>query len=111
MASYDLVKIDSLDVNSELNSSERSDMCGSMDIIETYEGYTCYNSGIVLEVQKLEYNRPYDKDILQHAVISKTQIGNLYSNPTNFNLSKRKDSPCHQDLMRRSKNYRGSWAK
>ena len=75
MASYDLVKNDSLGANSELNSSEGCDVCGSMDIIETYEGYSCRDCGIVLEVQKLEYHRPYDKDILQYAVINRTQIG------------------------------------
>ncbi len=75
MASYNLVKIGSLDASSTLDSSERCDMCGSMDIIETYEGFSCQNCGIVLELQKLEYHRPYDKDILQYAVMNKTQIG------------------------------------
>ena len=75
MVSYDLVKIGSLEINPEFNSLEQCDICGSMDIVETYEGYTCQNCGIVLEVQKLEYHRPYDKDILQYAVINRTQIG------------------------------------
>ena len=75
MASYDLVKNDSLEVSSKLSSSEGCDVCGSMDIVETYEGYSCRDCGIVLEVQKLEYHRPYDKDILQYAVINRTQIG------------------------------------
>jgi len=43
--------------------------------VETREGFTCRACGIVLEVQKLEYHRPYDADVVQHAVISKTQIG------------------------------------
>lgn len=51
------------------------DMCGSNDIVETQEGFTCRECGIVLEVQKLEYHRPYDADIVQHAVLGKTQIG------------------------------------
>jgi len=51
------------------------DICGSNDIVETLEGFTCRACGIVLEVQKLEYHRPYDADIVQHAVLSKTQIG------------------------------------
>ena len=75
MESYNLAKIGSLEANSTFDSSERCDVCGSMDIVETYEGYTCQECGIVLEVQKLEYHRPYDKDILQHAVIGKTLIG------------------------------------
>jgi hypothetical protein len=73
---YDLVNFDSLEINSEENSSEQCDVCGSKEIIETFEGYSCQECGIVLEVQKLEYNRPYDEDILQHSVINKTQIGN-----------------------------------
>ncbi len=75
METYDLVKLDSLEVNSGLNSSDRCDICGSIDIIETYEGYSCQNCGIVLEVQKLEYHRPYDKDILQYAVMNRTRLG------------------------------------
>ncbi|MHA1242179.1 MAG: TFIIB-type zinc ribbon-containing protein, partial [Promethearchaeota archaeon] len=51
------------------------DICGSHDIVETHEGFTCRECGIVLEAQKLEYHRPYDADVVQHAVLSKTQIG------------------------------------
>ena len=51
------------------------DICGSNDIVETLEGFTCRACGIVLEFQRLEYHRPYDADIVQHAVLSKTQIG------------------------------------
>ncbi len=51
------------------------DICSSTDIVETREGYTCRSCGIVLEVQKLEYHRPYDVDIVQYAVMGKTQIG------------------------------------
>jgi len=75
MESYDLTKIGSLEVSSVFDSSNSCDICGSMDIIETREGYSCQKCGIVLEVRKLEYHRPYDKDILQYAVMNKTQIG------------------------------------
>ena len=51
------------------------DICKSNDLVETREGFTCRACGIVLEVQKLEYHRPYDADVVQHAVLSKTQIG------------------------------------
>jgi len=51
------------------------DICGSQDIVETQEGFTCRECGIVLEAQKLEYYRPYDADVVQHAVLNKTQIG------------------------------------
>jgi len=75
MATHELVKIDSLKVESGQNPLERCDVCGSCDIVETREGYTCKDCGIVLEVQKLEYHRPYDADIVQYAVLGKTQIG------------------------------------
>jgi hypothetical protein len=51
------------------------DICKSNDLVETQEGYTCRACGIVLEVQKLEYHRPYDTNIVQHEILSKTQIG------------------------------------
>ena len=52
------------------------DICGSSDIIENHEGYVCRDCGIVLEIQKLQYDRPYNKDIIQYAQgIGKTQIG------------------------------------
>ncbi len=75
MATHELVKIDSLEVDSVNNPLERCDICGSCDIVETREGFTCRDCGIVLEVQKLEYHRPYDADIVQYAVLGKTQMG------------------------------------
>ena len=75
MATHELVKIDSLEVDSAQNPLEHCDVCGSCDIVETREGYTCRDCGIVLEVQKLEYHRPYDAEIVQYAVLGKTQMG------------------------------------
>jgi len=75
MATHQLVKFDSLKVDSNQNPLERCDVCGSCDIVETREGYTCRDCGIVLEVQKLEYHRPYDAEIVQYAVLGKTQMG------------------------------------
>ncbi len=68
-------KIKSLKVVSSFESQYQCDICNSTDIVETREGYTCRACGLVLEVQKLEYHRPYDKDIVQYAVLGKTQIG------------------------------------
>jgi hypothetical protein len=68
-------KIKSLKVVSDLDPQYQCDVCGSSDVIETREGFTCRACGIVLEIQKLEYHRPYDADIVQHAVLGKTQIG------------------------------------
>jgi len=75
MATHNVEKFDSVEINSNQNPLEYCDACGSNDVIETQEGYTCRECGIVLEIQKLEYNRPYDKDIVQYAVLGKTQMG------------------------------------
>ena len=52
------------------------DVCGSDDVIETREGYVCRSCGIVLKIQKLQYDRPYNEDIVQYAKgLGATQIG------------------------------------
>ena len=51
------------------------DICNSVNIQETIEGYVCGDCGIVLEIQKLQYHRLYNDDILQYAVLGTTQIG------------------------------------
>ena len=74
MATHNDEKFHSVDSNQ--NPLECCDVCGSDNVIETRESYTCRECGIVLEIQKLEYYRPYDKDIVQYAVLGKTQMGN-----------------------------------
>ena len=56
-------------------SSVSCDLCRSANIQETIEGYVCGDCGIVLEIQKLQYDRPYNDDILQYAILGTTQIG------------------------------------
>jgi len=52
------------------------DICNFSDITETISGYVCRNCGIVLEAQKLQYDRPYNTDLVQYATgIGTTQIG------------------------------------
>lgn len=52
------------------------DICGSSNIIENPEGYVCRDCGIVLEIQKLKYDRPYNEDLIQYAKgAGRTQIG------------------------------------
>ena len=54
----------------------KCDICGSADIIDTPGGYACRECGIVLEIQKLQYNRPYNEELIQNAKgVGKTQIG------------------------------------
>ena len=51
------------------------DICNSVNIQETIEGYVCGDCGIVLKIQKLQYHRPYNDDILQYAILGTSQIG------------------------------------
>ena len=53
------------------------DNCNSDNIVETREGYSCRACGMVLEVQKFEYNRPYKENRLQYAILGVTQIGSV----------------------------------
>jgi transcription initiation factor TFIIIB Brf1 subunit/transcription initiation factor TFIIB len=60
----------------EINTSLlECDLCHSTNILEESTGYICEECGYVLEIHKFEYHRPYDEDIVQYAVLSKTQIG------------------------------------
>lgn len=52
------------------------DVCNSGEIAETTSGYVCMSCGVVLEAQKLQYDRPYNADLIQYATgIGTTQIG------------------------------------
>ncbi|GAH17761.1 unnamed protein product, partial [marine sediment metagenome] len=52
------------------------DICKFSDITETTAGYVCRNCGIMLEAQKLQYDRPYNADLIQYATgIGTTQVG------------------------------------
>lgn len=54
----------------------KCDICSSEDIQEVREGYVCLNCAVVLEVQKLQYDRPYNEDIIQYAKgVGRTEIG------------------------------------
>lgn len=75
MATQKIMKFDSIDNNSLKNPLDYCDICGSEDIAETTEGFCCRTCGIVLEVQKLEYYKPYEDIAIQNAVLSKTRIG------------------------------------
>jgi hypothetical protein len=75
MATQKSLKINSINTDSLKNPLEYCDICGSEDIVETTEGFCCRTCGIVLEVQKLEYYKPYEDIAIQNAVLSKTRIG------------------------------------
>ncbi len=72
-------------LESQIFTELTCDICGSTDIIETKEGYVCRTCGLVLEIQKLEYNRPYNRDIIQYAALGTTQIGSILERIQNVN--------------------------
>ena len=52
------------------------DLCNSEDVIEDRGSFICRDCGIVLEIQKLQYDRPYNNDIIQHASgLGSTRLG------------------------------------
>ena len=73
MATYRTVQESPL---SPIFSGLTCDICGSTDIVDAKGGYVCRECGIVLEIQKLQYDRPYNEDIIQYAKgLGITQIG------------------------------------
>ena len=64
------------------------DLCGSSDIIQTNEGFTCRTCGIVLKEYILQYDHPYDRELIQHAVLRITQIGSFKERARNPESSK-----------------------
>jgi hypothetical protein len=72
-------------------SSLRCDVCGSENITQNESGYVCKECGIMLDLQILEYHRPYNQDILQYAPLGKTQIGSAkerVQNPKSYKLKR-----------------------
>ncbi len=60
------------------NKGLKCDLCGSDDIIDEIQGYVCRDCGVMLIVQKLQYDRPYNNDIVQYSIqFGATQIGTL----------------------------------
>jgi len=56
----------------------KCDLCGSDDIVDEVQGYVCRSCGVVLTTQKLQYNHPYNNDIVQTSIqFGATQIGTI----------------------------------
>ncbi len=51
------------------------DACGSKNMKDHELGKVCNDCGIVLEHVVLQYNRPYEEEVLQHSVLAGTTIG------------------------------------
>jgi hypothetical protein len=64
----------------------KCDICGSEDIDDSRGVYVCRDCGIVLEIQKLQYDRPYNEDLIQYAKgAGRTQIGTKRERATSSN--------------------------
>lgn len=61
--------------NSGLDASLVCDACNSNNITQNESGYVCKECGLMLDIQIMEYHRPYNQDILQYAPLGKTQMG------------------------------------
>ncbi len=94
-----------LPINTYATEDHKCDCCGSFNIAETFEGFVCKDCGVVLEVQKLEYYKPYNETELQHSVQLGTQIGTQsdrrkLANRTNLNkLNKIHSSKSSEEQM------------
>ncbi|MFX1572795.1 MAG: hypothetical protein ACFFB0_08600 [Promethearchaeota archaeon] len=87
----------------------KCDLCDSEDIVEDRGSYVCRNCGIVLEIKKLQYNRPYNDDIIQISPrIGATQVGTLHErlnfpNSTKFRrLNKRNLEQDNSRVVKRN---------
>jgi len=72
-------------------ASLQCDVCGSDNITQNESGYVCKECGIMLDLQILEYHKPYNQDILQYAPLGKTQIGSAterVQNPKSYQLKR-----------------------
>jgi hypothetical protein len=73
MATYKTIQDSSLSLG---YSRVKCDICDSEDIVDTSEGYVCRECGVVLSIQKFQYDRPYNEELIQYAIgLGKTQIG------------------------------------
>lgn len=64
----------------------KCDFCGSEEIDDSRGVYVCRKCGIVLEIQKLQYDRPYNEDIIQYAKGSgRTQLGTRHERSISSN--------------------------
>jgi transcription initiation factor TFIIIB Brf1 subunit/transcription initiation factor TFIIB len=69
MATYDSIE------KASIHFPLTCDDCGSNNIQETIQGYVCRECGLVLKINRHQYFRPYNEDIVQYARLSTTQIG------------------------------------
>jgi transcription initiation factor TFIIIB Brf1 subunit/transcription initiation factor TFIIB len=73
MATYKALENSSLSLD---YSHLECDICGSINIVDTKEGYVCEDCGIVLEVVKLQYDKPYNEELVQYTPFQgPTRIG------------------------------------
>lgn len=86
----------------------KCDNCNSTDITETSQGYVCRTCGVVQEMQKLEYNHPYEEIKVQNAPMKyriSTSMGLKYerlrlaNSPKMIRLNKLNNIMQHEDMV------------
>jgi hypothetical protein len=83
----------------------KCDICGSEDIDDSRGVYVCRKCGIVLEIQKLQYDHPYNEDLIQYAKGSgRTQLGTkheraIFSNSRYLHRLNRHNSIDHNEKI------------
>ena len=85
------------------------DICGSMDIADTTGGYVCKSCGIVLEIEKLEYHRPYSESSLQYASLNNyTSIGSSLERLSSSDSSRLQRLQKQQKIIEKDKSIEQS---
>ncbi|TXT57115.1 MAG: hypothetical protein BAJALOKI2v1_540017 [Promethearchaeota archaeon] len=70
--------IDNNFVGTSTQQGIRCDECGSYEIDNSSGEYVCRICGLVQNIQRFDYNKPFKQEKVQHEVISDTQIGFRY---------------------------------
>ena len=87
-------------VKNSYNNQLTCDICNSKNIIETIEGFVCKDCGIVLEIEKLEYHKPYNEISIQYAKLNDyTDIGNSLERIGNLHSVKLKRFQRQQKII------------
>jgi len=91
-------------IKNPYNDPLTCDTCNSRNIIETVEGFVCKDCGIVLEIEKLEYHKPYNDVSLQYAKLNDyTDIGNSLERNGNPHFVKLKRFQRQQKIIESKK--------
>ncbi|MHA2180438.1 MAG: hypothetical protein ACXAAH_03335, partial [Promethearchaeota archaeon] len=79
----------------------RCDACNSYDVVETGEGYVCRNCGIILQIQRFQYDIPFNKSQIQNERgLGKSNLGTKKERALSPNYSKLKRLNKQNSLLK-----------